>query len=227
MLAFQRFLDRIGSQEVLVPRPFPAASSRRVLTMERFHGTPLTDPAVLQHWGARAAEPLFGALNVWFSSLTGCDFFHADLHSGNVMLLDDGKVGFIDFGLVGRIPPEVWAAMLDFFRAIGDQDFDVMARSMLGIGMTRNAIDTAALSRDLQRMFAELERLQSAAGLDAERHMAGLTTGLGDVARRYGIRFPRAFTLLLKQFLYFDRYLQLMSPGASLFGDDRLDMDWL
>jgi aarF domain-containing kinase len=49
---------------------------------------------------------------------------------------------------------------------------------------------------------------------------------LGEVARNYGIRFPRSFTLLLKQFLYFDRYIQILDPDANLFDDERITIDF-
>jgi predicted unusual protein kinase regulating ubiquinone biosynthesis (AarF/ABC1/UbiB family) len=42
------------------------------------------------------------------------------------------------------------------------------------------------------------------------------------VGRRHGIRFPREFTLLVKQFLYFDRYIRMLAPDLALFGDPRL-----
>jgi len=48
---------------------------------------------------------------------------------------------------------------------------------------------------------------------------------LGEVARNHGIRFPRSFTLLLKQFLYFDRYIQLLDPDANLFDDERININ--
>jgi predicted unusual protein kinase regulating ubiquinone biosynthesis (AarF/ABC1/UbiB family) len=48
---------------------------------------------------------------------------------------------------------------------------------------------------------------------------------LGEVARNHGIRFPRSFTLLLKQFLYFDRYIQMLDPDANLFDDERITID--
>jgi predicted unusual protein kinase regulating ubiquinone biosynthesis (AarF/ABC1/UbiB family) len=44
------------------------------------------------------------------------------------------------------------------------------------------------------------------------------------VGERHGIRFPRAFALLFKQILYFDRYIKILAPDMELFADDRLQM---
>jgi predicted unusual protein kinase regulating ubiquinone biosynthesis (AarF/ABC1/UbiB family) len=46
---------------------------------------------------------LINALNTWFGSVVGCETFHADVHAGNLLVLPDGRVGFIDFGIVGCI----------------------------------------------------------------------------------------------------------------------------
>ena len=43
------------------------------------------------------------------------------------------------------------------------------------------------------------------------------------VGERHGIRFPRAFALLLKQMLYFDRYIRILAPDMNLFDDDRIE----
>jgi len=46
-----------------------------------------------------------------FGSVMMCDSFHADVHAGNLLVLKDGRVAFIDFGIVGRISPQTWNAM--------------------------------------------------------------------------------------------------------------------
>ena len=228
LIHFERFLTGAGNTSVVVPKPYLEASNERVLTMERFYGVALTDIEALKASGHDAAESLFNAMNTWFASLTQCAFFHADLHSGNLMLLRNGQVGFIDFGMVGRIKPSVWEATFKLFMAVSEQDYQTMAESMLAIGVTRSEVDVNALARDIEHLFGRLDAMDPeyllGSGGSEPDGVTSLMTELGAVARDYGIRFPRSFTLLLKQFLYFDRYMDLLAPGANMFGDDRVTL---
>lgn len=222
---FRAFLLQSGNSHVVAPKPYSQASSRKVLTMERLYGTALNNDMAQGEAGFDPANSLFNALNTWFASLTQCAFFHADLHSGNLLLLNDGKVGFIDFGMVGRIQPEAWQAIFSLFMAISEQNYELMAQSMISVGITREVVDEAALTRDIRNLFDGLNALDPQTVLENKQTdgITSLLSELGDIARTYGIRFPRAFTMLLKQFLYFDRYMELLAPGADIFQDDRVD----
>lgn len=220
---FRQFLSDTDNTQVVAPRPYLQASSTRVLTMERFYGRALTDKGL--GGIADPSEALFSALNTWFASLSQCPFFHADLHSGNLLLLDDGRVGFIDFGMVGRIQPEAWQAMFALFSGVSNQDYAMMAQAMVVVGITRDEVDVDALARDIAALFNNLNSLDPARVLGNESDgVNALMSDLGAIARGYGIRFPRSFTMLLKQFLYFDRYMELLAPGVDLFRDERVDM---
>ena len=226
--AFNEFLQRSGIGEVVAPRPYRKASGTRVLTMERFYGVALTDYDNLDQYTDDPAMVLITGLNTWFSSLMECDFFHADLHSGNIMLLEDGRLGFIDFGLVGHIKPEVWKAMFSLMDAISSNDCAAIATSMVAVGMTSQAVDTDALARDIAALLDRAANLDPAAAMDfnpdINQDINHLLIELSELGKSYGIRFPRSFTLLLKQFLYFDRYVQMLVPNMDIFSDSRIDL---
>jgi predicted unusual protein kinase regulating ubiquinone biosynthesis (AarF/ABC1/UbiB family) len=191
--------------------------------MERFYGVALTDYDNLKQYTNDPAKVLITGLNTWFSSLMDCDFFHADLHSGNIMLLEDGRLGFIDFGLVGHIDPSAWEAMFTLLDGLSSENYTQIAESMLSVGMTSNDVDTVALSRDIEQLFKRSEAIVPRALSDEiGDDINQLLLELADLGKSYGIRFPRSFTLLLKQFLYFDRYVQLLAPGMDLFNDERI-----
>jgi aarF domain-containing kinase len=229
--AFRSFIDSSNIHTVVAPKVYDKASGLRVLTMERFYGCSLTDENANEKSQGDPATALFEALNVWFASLMNCEVFHADLHSGNMMLFEDGRVGFIDFGMVGRVSPESWQAMFSLFKGLSDQDYDLVAHSMLAVGMTRKTIDEQQLSRDIEQVFLSMNNLNnddltSNDGINVSPAVNAVINTLGEVARNHGIRFPRSFTLLLKQFLYFDRYIQILDPDANLFDDERININF-
>lgn len=223
---FNRFLQREGIREVTAPKAYHQASGKKVLTMERFYGIPLTDYDNLDKYTSDPAMVLITGLNTWFASLTQCDFFHADLHSGNMMLLEDGRLGFIDFGLVGHIQPEIWKAVFSLMDGLSKQDYDEIARSMVTVGMTSQEVDTAALTRDIRNLYERAAEVDPLVMVDADvgSEINELLMDLAELGKSYGIRFPRSFTLLLKQFLYFDRYVEMLVPNMDIFSDDRIQM---
>lgn len=217
---FRRFLIKTGNPLVVAPKPYPKASGLKVLTMERLYGTSLTDGEHLNTNNPQLSESLFAALSTWFESVTNCETFHADLHSGNMLLLDDGRVGFIDFGMVGQINSGTWAAAKDLVASLNAKEFMKAAVAMEKVGLTKTAIDTHKLAQDLERLY---DADNQDYGYSSDDQIETLLIEIGDVAKNYGIRFPRSFTMLLKQFLYFNRYLELIAPGADLFGHDDIN----
>jgi predicted unusual protein kinase regulating ubiquinone biosynthesis (AarF/ABC1/UbiB family) len=141
------------------------------------------------------------------------------------MLLEDGRVGFIDFGIVGQLNPEVWTACMAFMDALQNTNYDLMAENMLKMGMTAVAIDTKVLAADLERLFsgvimADPQELLSSNPSDLNDVMMDMVA----VGERHGIRFPRDFALLFKQMLYFDRFMRILAPYTDIYADQRLQM---
>ncbi|CAI5993021.1 unnamed protein product [Closterium sp. NIES-65] len=163
LAAFSAYLDSSPSLRALAtcPRVYANASSTRVLTMERVRGVPLTDLDALKGIVPNPEATLIAALNVWFGSLFACDTFHADVHAGNLLVLNDGRVAFIDFGIVGRVSPDTWASLAAFLASIGSGDYTTMATALIGMGATADGrtIDTRAFANDLRQLFEAVEDL--------------------------------------------------------------------
>uniref|UniRef100_A0A7S2HIP8 ABC1 atypical kinase-like domain-containing protein n=1 Tax=Haptolina brevifila TaxID=156173 RepID=A0A7S2HIP8_9EUKA len=89
---------------VTVPKVFRQASATRILTLERLYGVSLTDLDSVRQYSDSPELALIIALNTWISSVLTNEWFHADVHAGNLLMLNDGRVAFIDFGIVGELP---------------------------------------------------------------------------------------------------------------------------
>lgn len=239
--AFRRYLDTMGlTRQATAPKVYYHCSTKRVLTMERLYGVPLTDLDSINSLVPSPETSLITALNVWFGSLLGCETFHADVHAGNLWLLRDGRIGFLDFGIVGRISPKTWAAMEVFLQSISTQEYDFMASALIEMGATSQNVDAKAFASDLEKIFSSIQDLDTeiivatargpntnATAVSAnlrvdERQMNALFLDLVRVSESYGLKFPREFALLLKQLLYFDRYTRLLAPNMNMLQDQRI-----
>eukprot|EP01024_Parvocaulis_polyphysoides_P031857 TRINITY_DN28699_c0_g3_i1.p1 TRINITY_DN28699_c0_g3~~TRINITY_DN28699_c0_g3_i1.p1 ORF type:complete len:499 (-),score=67.72 TRINITY_DN28699_c0_g3_i1:91-1587(-) len=223
LMEFQNYLDTTGLNQVATsPFVYRQFSGQRLLTMDRLDGVPLTDLDSIRRTTNKDPEAiLISALNTWFGSLLACDTFHADVHAGNLLVLKNGKVGFIDFGIVGRISPVTWQSLQAFVGALSTLDYNTMARALVTMGATDQDVDINAFSRDLESLFREVGQIDSELVLQTTESQLGrgariqanvliddaqvnrLLLEMVRIGETHGIRFPREFGLLLKQLLYF------------------------
>ena len=230
---FQQFLKVSGNTKVVAPRVYDELTTKRVLTMSRLRGVSMVDEVVMRQYCDDPAQVMADTLNTWFASLMLCNSFHADLHAGNLMLLTDGRIGFIDFGIVGKLKPESWRACMGMMQALQSSDYQAMAHHMIDMEMThdRSQVDVSALGADLERMMktimAEDRNFTSGVPFNSKQQADDLNKmmlEIVDVGKRHGIRFPRDFALLTKQMLYFDRFMRTLAPDMDMFSDSRVMM---
>ena len=163
--------------------------------------------------------------------------FNADPHAGNLLVLTDGRVAFIDFGIVGAIPSSTAEGMLAFVRAFPVGDMLGVGRALEKMGFTKELSEaqSAAFAADIGEVFASIDSMTAdiattanaaaAASAIDETQLNRAVAAVAKVAEGYGIRFPREFALLIKQVLYFDRYTSLLEPGLDVMNDERLAMN--
>jgi predicted unusual protein kinase regulating ubiquinone biosynthesis (AarF/ABC1/UbiB family) len=134
---------------VVVPQPYHDLSSRRVLTMEFLDGVPVDDLARIEEFGVDPRPVVEQVVKAWFMTAVRGGLFHGDVHAGNIMILRDGRIALLDWGIVGRLDPElhhVFRQLLAF--ALGDDDAweDV---ATFFIGMYANMANNLQLDQDL------------------------------------------------------------------------------
>lgn len=226
---FHEFLKQVGNSKATAPTVHKELSTKRLLVMDLLVGKSLVDDSLNLGTGSDYAKQVMSdVLDTWFMSLMMTGEFHADLHAGNLMLLDDGRIAFLDFGLVGAIKPKSLQACFALVQCLQDSDYQGMARAMIDIGMTHSdeKMNVDRLAKDLQRMLSVVNPTATAhsaqeASMQAD-NLNLLMLEMVEIGKRHGIHFPKDFALLTKQLLYFDRFMVALAPEMELFEGERL-----
>jgi aarF domain-containing kinase len=217
MTEFNRIMREHGQSLVAAPEAVSTLTTPRVLVMERFFGFRVDDVAKLRESNFDGEEKLLVGMRAWFQCMILHGFFHGDVHAGNLMALFDGRIGFLDFGIVGRFPRERREQITDYLMAFAAGDFRKLADVMVAMGSAGEKVDLDALARDLGAAYKPMLENDASAVKYAD-----IIPSTMRAAVRHGLRLPRDFVLVVKQMLYFDRYAKVLAPSLNVFRDPRL-----
>lgn len=233
----EEFLYFLNTNDLLsvatAPKVYREYSTKKVLTMEYINGVSLLDTDTISSITNNNPEKvIISALNVWTKSVMSMPWFHADVHAGNLLVLSDGRVGFIDFGIVGRVSDKTFSAVNELSLALNVADYKGMAQALCNMGATDEEVNVDKFATDIEALLLKMTDVQpdviltqEAATIDFdENEITRLVLDMVDVAENNGLKLPREFGLLVKQSLYFDRYLKILAPGLDVVNDDRIDM---
>jgi aarF domain-containing kinase len=190
-----------------------------VQVMERFFGTRVDDEDEILGRDVDAEDSLVRGLRAWFQCVIFYGFFHGDVHAGNLMILDNKDLGFLDFGIVGRFDTKQRWLVTDYMLAFAGGDFKKLAEVIIEMGGVPDGLNMEAFVADLEVAYSPLLKLKF-----SEINYAEMLPTIQRVARRHHMGMPKEFVLITKQMLYFDRYAKLLAPDLNVFTDPRLIM---
>lgn len=144
MINYRSLLTQVDLPLIVVPEPITELSGPRVLTMEYLTGHPIDDLGAIEEMGLDPKPIIDQMVKAFFMTALRWGFFHGDVHAGNLLVLTDGRIGVLDWGIVGRLDPDThlffrkiieaslgdesaWADVTDFFvRVYGSAVSDVL-----------------------------------------------------------------------------------------------------
>ena len=193
-----RLIERVASQfagdpTVRFPRICWPLTTPTVLTMEFLDGVkvsavgtreaPELDPRIVARRGADAV----------FRQILVHGVFHADPHPGNILVMPDNVVAFVDFGIIGRVNRQMREVLGETILAVGRHDAERLADIVVRVATPLRAVDMAALARDLDEMLD----LYSDRAL-GDLSLRAVFNSITDAMSRHRLRLPADVLLLIK-----------------------------
>lgn len=180
---------------VRIPSVVSEFTTAEVLCMDFLEGIPIRKAREagmdMQLVGSRY-------LTVAYDMLFTHGLFHGDLHPGNVLVLEDGVLGLLDFGMVGRLTREMRNRVLTIIVAVERGDYRTVARIVYDIAIKEERVDYRAVERDtievIQRCLGEVVSMQ-------DIRIGLLVSELATRAARHGAVIPQDYTMFFKALL--------------------------
>lgn len=200
-----------SDSHIYVPRIYWEYSTKHVLIMEFIEGTKLNQHEQLASKGYNRPQIARRLIQSVFHQIFVEGFFHADPHPGNILILPGEIIAFMDFGMVGRLTPEMKYHFSSLIIALMRQSTDGIIKSIMRIGLIDEDVDMSALREDLDQLREKYY------GVPLSQVSLGvIVNDLFEVAYRYQIRIPADLILLGKTLLTIEGVVEALDPTISI-----------
>ncbi len=212
MLDIARDLADLGERGWVIPRPHPELVTPRMLVMERIHGHPFGDAEALRAAGIDTENIIRTGMVAFLEGCMLKGIFHGDLHSGNLLVMDDGRTALLDFGITGRLDTPRRLAFLQLIMSATANNVHGQISALRDLGALPP--DT-----DIEAVIAELGLDQPAVDI-AEMSPEALTGEMQRVIKALlgiGARLPKDLMLFVKNMVFLDGAIATLAPDLDLF----------
>jgi ubiquinone biosynthesis protein len=203
-----RFQEIFKDEPLLyTPIVYTKYSTRRVITMEYISGIKINQVQKLRASGINLHELAKKGLFLYFEQIFKHGFFHADPHPGNVLIMPDGKICLIDFGMMGTLNRQDKDAFKDLIVAITKGNFTKLVNAIEQLTKHKKVTNKEELEYDINILLDEFPPYT----ID-ERNMTEVVDRLQYIIYKHKLSFPNDFFLLLRTLVILDGISNILDP---------------
>jgi predicted unusual protein kinase regulating ubiquinone biosynthesis (AarF/ABC1/UbiB family) len=179
--------------EIYVPKIYWEYTGKRVLTMEWIAGTKLTNIQEVQAKGINATHLVEVGVECSLRQLLENGFFHADPHPGNLLAMSDGRLAYLDFGMMSTILPYQRYGLVEAIVHLVNRDFDALAYDYVKLDFLNEDTDLKPIVPALTNVFG------NALGASvAELNFKSITDQMSAMMYEFPFRVPAYYALIIR-----------------------------
>jgi len=200
------------NEEIYIPKVHWQYTSKSVLVMEHIEGIKMDNVAEIRRHGIDPQEVAMIGLRSFSRQMMAAGIFHADPHPGNTIVMYDGRVGLVDFGIVGYLDEETMLQIAHLFLGYAEHDYDMVMEAFESAGFINpNTMNLKSFRLDLKEMSEPFygRSLKTISAKDVYDQVMRLIF-------KYRIHMPRNLLLLFKTFIQTEALGKILGSDASL-----------
>ncbi|MDY0039317.1 MAG: AarF/UbiB family protein, partial [Desulforhabdus sp.] len=199
-------------EEIYIPKVYWDYTTKSILVMERIEGIKMDQVDAIREMGIDPKEIAMIGLRSFSRQLMEFGFFHADPHPGNTIVMNDGRVSLVDFGITGYLDEEMMRQIANLFLGYAEHDYDMVMEALEDAGLIEEErTDLQSFRIDLKDVSESFygRSLQTISVRDVYDQVMQLVL-------KYQIRLPRNLLLLLKTFIQTEALGKILGSDASI-----------
>ncbi|MCK5699616.1 MAG: AarF/ABC1/UbiB kinase family protein, partial [Cyclobacteriaceae bacterium] len=194
-----------------IPKPFRDLTTKKVLTSEFISGCKVNDIPTLKSWGLRPPDIARKGLNIYLKQIFEVGIFHADPHPGNILIKPNGKIGLIDFGMVGKLVQSQKYAFAGVFISLANKDAKSMATNLRRLAIDHEINDMRAFEYDLNDLIQDYVVLAH-----EDVGVKDFTVRLQKLAYKYKLQIPGVIFLILRSLSILEGTAKTLDPKFDI-----------
>ncbi len=195
--------------DIYLPEVFLDYCSSNILVMEFISGRNLKElESISEDEKKRIAKICVEAT---LKQMVVDGFFHADPHPGNIILTSEGKICFLDWGMVGRLTYSTKLKISSLLEGIIKKDSDIILSSLLGLSQDVVNLDREALIKDIMDILDYYYILSL-----KEIKLVDLLKELSEAIREYGLRVRSELSVMFKTLIILDGSTRILYPDINI-----------
>lgn len=197
-----------------VPGVYDDLTTEAVLTMEYIDGCRPDDQAALAMLPITPPQLAVNGSHIFMRMAFEFGIFHGDPHPGNIRVLPDGRIAFLDYGMVGTLGEEKRELLVDLFVSVSRPDVDRAVQVVQTIGHPSRPIDDLFLRADVQ------DFVESYYGVPLEQMKIGnMLNDFVSILANHGLRCPADLMLLIRAVVTLEGVGRSLDPRFNLAGE--------
>lgn len=203
-----------GHKYIYIPRLYPEYLTEKVIVMERIEGIRIDRVSEIEKLGFDRSHIARIGLEAYLKMIFEDGYFHADPHPGNIFIMPDGRIGLVDFGIVGHLTPELMESLAQAFISLVKRDFDSLIEQYIDLGFVSEEVDIESFRRDFKADLMDFLVPLYGASISEINFTEYLDT-LTHLAIKHKLKIPSDFLLVNKSLLILDSIARELDPSFN------------